>query len=84
MRWDEIRQRYPDQWLLVEALDAHTEGDQRILNQLAVVDTFTDSTQALRRYQELHHESREREIYVFHTSREQLRVTEQKWLGIRL
>lgn len=83
MRWKEIRERHPNQWLLVEALDAHTEGNKRVFNQLAVVDSFEDSTQAFRRYQTLHHQSPSRELYVFHTSREHLDVTEQVWLGIR-
>ena len=33
MHWAEIRRHYPEQWLLLEALDAHTEGNQRILEQ---------------------------------------------------
>ncbi len=35
MEWPEIRQHYPEQWLLLEALKAHSEGQQRILEQLA-------------------------------------------------
>ncbi len=84
MQWSEIRTRYPDQWVLVEALDAYNESDKRILNELAVVDTFGDSVDALRRYQDLHQQSRDREFYVFHTSRKELDVTERPWLGIRL
>lgn len=83
MLWHEIRERYPNQWLLVEAIDAYTAGDRRVLNHLAVVGTFTDSTEAFQKYQELHRESRDRELYVFHTSREHLDVTEHVWMGIR-
>ncbi len=83
MRWHEVRERYPDQWLLVETIDAYTDGDKRVLNQLSVIDSFEDSTEAFRGYQELHRESRGRELYALHTSREHLDVTEQVWLGIR-
>ena len=83
MKWHEIRTHYPQQWLLIEAIKAHSEANKRILEQLAVVGTFPDSSTALKSYQQLHHEAPERELYVFHTSRETLDVTERRWLGIR-
>lgn len=84
MQWREIREHYPDQWLLVEALAAHTEANKRILDELAVLDTFADSTSALRRYGRLHHEAPRRELYVLHTSRATLDITERRWLGVRV
>ena len=33
MRWDEIKEAYPDQWLILEALEAHSEGGLRVLVQ---------------------------------------------------
>jgi len=83
MKWHEIRTHYPQQWLLLEAIKAHSEANKRILEQLAIVGTFSDSSTALKSYQQLHHEAPERELYVFHTSRETLDVTERRWLGIR-
>ncbi len=83
MKWQEIRTHYPQQWLLVEAIKAHSEASKRILEQLAVVGAFPDSSAALENYQQLHREDPERELYVFHTSRETLDVTERRWLGIR-
>jgi hypothetical protein len=83
MKWQEIRTHYPQQWLLVEAIKARSEDSKRILEQLAVIGTFSDSVTALKSYQQLHHEAPERELYVFHASRETLDVTERKWIGIR-
>jgi hypothetical protein len=83
MQWQDIQKHYPRQWLLLEALKAHGEGDKRILDQLAVLDTYTDSTSALQAYKTLHSEAPERELYVFHTSRDTLDVTERRWLGVR-
>ena len=83
MQWQEIRQHYPKQWLLVEAIKAHSESDKRILEQLAVVGTFPDSVVAMKSYSQLHREAPERELYVFHTSREMLDIIERRWLGIR-
>ena len=83
MEWQAIREHYPQQWLLVEAIKAHSEANRRVLEQLAVVGVFPDSATALKEYTQLHREAPERELYVFHTDRAQLDVTERQWLGIR-
>ena len=83
MQWQAIRQHYPNQWLLVEALTAHSASGKRILDQLAVVDTFPDSVTAMKRCAQLHHDAPARELYVFHTSRATLDIAERQWIGIR-
>ena len=83
MEWQEIRTHYPEQWLLVEAIKAHSLDNKRILDQLAVVGAFPDSVSAIKGYSQLHHEAPLRELYVFHSSRETLDITERQWLGIR-
>jgi len=83
MQWQEIRQHYPEQWLLLEAIQAHSEGQKRVLDQLAVLGAFVDSITALQSYGKLHRVAPERELYVFHTSRDALDITERAWLGVR-
>ena len=83
MQWHEIRQFYPQQWLLVEAIKAHSEANKRILDQLAVVSVFPDSMSAMSGYARLHRKAPKRELYVFPISRETLDVMERRWLGIR-
>ncbi len=49
MLWAEIRQAYPHQWLIIEALEAHTTPDkQRHLDCLAVIDTCPDGSTVAR------------------------------------
>jgi hypothetical protein len=83
MKWTEIREKYPEKWLLIEAIKAHTRSDQRILDQIAVLGAFSTSQTALQKYAKLHRESPMREFYVFHTSREKLQIIERLWVGIR-
>lgn len=84
MDWDEIRSTYPDQWLVVEALEAHTTSDnQRLLDRLAVIETCPDGSQALQRYRHWHQEYPQREFYFVHTSRKELDIHERQWHGIR-
>jgi hypothetical protein len=83
MTWKDIRRNFPHQWLLLEALDAYSEQGKRTVKQLAVISTFHDSIVAMKAYAKLHHEAPVRELYVFHTDREQLDIHERRWLGIR-
>jgi hypothetical protein len=83
MRWSTVREAYPDQWLIIEALAAHTEGNQRLLDRIAVLETCPDGTAAMQSYQRLHREYPAREFYFVHTQREHLDIRERRWLGIR-
>jgi O-methyltransferase involved in polyketide biosynthesis len=83
MQWQEIRQHYPHQWLLLEAIAAHSSGGQRIVEDLAVLETFADGMSAMNGYRELHRRAPQRELYVLHTDREAVEITELHWLGIR-
>ena len=43
MKWNKIRQTYPLQWLLVEATEAYSKNGTRILEELSVMNTFSNS-----------------------------------------
>jgi hypothetical protein len=79
MTWSQVRQTYPDQWLIIEALDAHTEGNQRLLDRIAVVETCADGAAAMQSYQRLHREYPLREFYFVHTGRETLDIRERRY-----
>ena len=83
MQWQEICKHYPDQWLLVEALAARSEAGKRILEELAVVNTYRDAQAAMHEYAQLHRQAPARELYVLHTDRQVLDIDERRWLGIR-
>lgn len=83
MRWSEARETYPGQWLIIEALEAHTEDNRRILDRIAVVEVCPDGASAMQRYRRLHQQYPMREFYFAHTSRESLEIMERRWLGIR-
>ena len=68
---------------MIEAIKAHTEADQRILEELAVIGTYPDSAVAMQSYIQLHREAPARELYVVHTDRTELQITERRWVGIR-
>lgn len=83
MKWQEIRTKFPQCWVLVEAIEAHTEKNQRIVDLLSVIDKFPDFFEALDVYKVLHSQKPNREMYVIHTQSEELRIEEHLWLGLR-
>ena len=83
MTWTDIRRHYPHQWLLVEALLAHSKAGKRQLDEIAVVDAYTDGETALRSYLRLHRNAPLREFYVVHSDREELEITERFLPGLR-
>ena len=40
MTWQEIRELHPQQWLLLEVLEAESQAETRFLKNLAVNRTF--------------------------------------------
>jgi hypothetical protein len=83
MIWSDVRETYPDRWLIIEALEAHTQGNQRLLDRIAVIETCDDGAAAMQSYQRLHREHPSREFYFVHTDREDLDIRERRWIGIR-
>ncbi len=85
MIWADIRKLYPEQWVLIEAIDARTEGDKRIVEQMDVIGSFADDgDSAFQRYIGLHKLHKERKYYIYHTSNAVLNIGVKKWLGVRL
>ncbi len=84
MTWSQVRQVCPNQWLVIEALEAHTTPDkQRNLDKIAIIQHCSDGRAAMQKYRKLHLEYPLREFFFVHTGREKLDIRERRWLGIR-
>lgn len=84
MQWQEIRDAYPDQWLVIEALEAETATDhRRLLKRIAVVERCETGDAAFQRCRQLYPIHPDREFYFVHTSREELEIYERNWVGVR-
>lgn len=85
MKWNEIQQKYPNQWVIVEALDAYTSHDQkRNLVKMSVLEQCYDGADAYKKYLEIHNLHPEREYYYVHTSQDQIDIVEETRLGPRI
>lgn len=78
MNWREVQAKFPSEIVLIEALRIEKNVDVRKIQEMAVISTFKDSSEAWREYKKLHHENPHREMYIFHTDRQNIDVIEQQ------
>jgi hypothetical protein len=77
MQWPDIRKRYPGQWLLLEALEAHSEGGFRKMDKLAVLNSYPNSQVAFQDYRSIHRDKPDHELFIAHTDKEALEIKER-------
>jgi len=51
--WQEVRERFANQWVRLEVMKAHISEGNRYIDEVVVVDRFDDSTAAMHQYSEL-------------------------------
>jgi hypothetical protein len=84
MKWHEIKTTYPDQWVVIESLKAHTNPKSiRSVEEASVIEKCSDGEKAMSIYRKYHQENPSKEYYFAHTSRETLDIPERIWLGVR-
>lgn len=84
MNWETLRNHFPNQWVLIEAIEAHSDNGKRIIDRIAVINQFAEGKDALNEYKLIHKAEPGRELYVAHTSKVELEIVERKWLGVRV
>jgi hypothetical protein len=70
MKWSEIREKYPNQFVLLKALKSHVEGNKKIIDEVALVKIIENSKEA----NQLLIRSKG-DTFVFHTSKDELALT---------
>ena len=84
MQWPEVRKAHPNQWLIIEALQAHSTPEQhRVLDKIAVIEQCADGDAVMESYRQLHRQFPAREFYFVHTRREALDIRERRGMGVR-
>lgn len=83
MLWSEVREKYPDRIVLIEAIKTSSEDKIRTVNEMSILSDFDESSVAWKAYKKIHKNKPDKEIYLFHTSKEKAEVMEQFFVGIR-
>ncbi|WP_281889155.1 hypothetical protein [Paenibacillus sp. YYML68] len=83
MKWSDITRIYPNRLVLIEALKATSQNRIRTIEEMSVVQEYSDSKEAWEGYKAYHKDDPSRELYIFHTSREIVEVVEEFFSGVR-
>lgn len=67
MKWEEVKNLYPDQYVLLEELESSTQGNKKIIKDVAIIRPILDPKEATR---ELVRSKGNR--FVYHTSEDEI------------
>lgn len=86
MRWQEVCSAYPNQWLVIEALESHVEQvrgqeqvQRRVFDRVDVIELCADGRAAMHSYREQRHLHPGREFLCIHTAYPSLEFEERPW-----
>lgn len=78
MKWNEVRNIYPERFVKIHILNSHVENNIRYIDEMAVIQAFENRKEATRELVRA-----KDEILVYHTGKEKIEVTIKKILGFR-
>lgn len=78
MRWSEVREFFPEQFVLVKALRSHIEGDSLHVDEMAVIRPIPDPLEATRELLKCKNDT-----FVYHTGRPELVMEMVPYVGVR-
>ncbi|MBP1931468.1 hypothetical protein [Ammoniphilus resinae] len=79
MLWSEVREVYPDQYVVLQALSFHIKDNKKVVDEVAVIKTIDSARDATR---ELVRSSGDR--FVYHTSKEKIEIEIRPTNGLRI
>ncbi len=83
MKWQEVREQYPDKWTLIEPENPKTVGEQRVFDDMVLLGNFESAEAAWEAYHRIHRVDPSREMFVFHTDRDSLDVRIRQRAALR-
>jgi len=78
MQWEEVRKIYPDQYVKLQILASHTEGNIKYVDEVALIKAIQDPQEATRELL-----CSKDGIIVSHTSNEELNIELRNLRGLR-
>jgi len=77
MKWSEVRERFPNQFVLVEELASHIENDSVFVDEVAVVRAIPDdeATKTLMQCKD--------KLFVYHTNNDSVVIELRRRPGLR-
>ena len=78
MKWEEVRNIYPNKFVKVQILKSHIEDNVRYIDDMAVVQAFEDEKEATRELVRT-----KDDILVYHTGNDKIEVPIKQIFGYR-
>lgn len=50
MKWKEVRELYPDQFIKFEIIESHKEEDKEYIDEIAIIKAITDNKEAMKEF----------------------------------
>jgi hypothetical protein len=72
MLWSEVRKTYAGRWIVFESLKQHEEENKLVVEDLAIVEVFSDLNIAYKYYCNLHKQDKSRKLNIGDTRKESL------------
>ena len=84
MKWQQVREQFPDQWLLFADVDSYiTDDKRRIIRELAPIQAYDGFYDALAHHHKLHKKNPQQRYYVYHTSNDEIHIKLQLAPSVR-
>ena len=78
MKWSEVRELYPNQFVKFEIVESHVSGNKQYVDEVAIIKAIADGKEAMKEFI-----SRKEGQYVFSTKNPELVIELIKHIGIR-
>ena len=81
MKWDKVREQYPNSWVVFDSLEEHEENNILYVKDIAIIEVFNDLNDAYKLYRTLHSQDKNRKLSLGDTRKTSLEY-EIKRIGL--
>ncbi|MGL5067910.1 MAG: hypothetical protein ACRC6T_08890 [Sarcina sp.] len=78
MKWSEVREKYPNTFVKIQALESHVSGNKRIIDNLGLLEIYTDGFAAMKDFK-----NNSEGEYIINTANTELEVELTKFISLR-
>lgn len=78
MKWEEVRQLYPNQFVKFEVVESHIKDNKEYVKEVAIIKAITDEKEAMREFVDC-----KKGQYVYSTKNKEVIIELIKHIGIR-
>ena len=81
MLWSEVCKDFPNSWVVVEALSSHQINDEKTVDEVMVLDVYSDSTAAWKLYKQIKQQKPKSDFLIASTVNNPLKIKIKDWVG---